>query len=239
MRTQQIMKTNAILSGILFTAIASVCPAETLLSWDPEGFIYVGENATQAPSPWNKTMKSSQGKAIGKVGIASNVELVKGLTLGSGLNMGKLNNAWGGFTKSPDIRTQEDAIKAGAYITFTVAPKSGYRLSLDEIRMNVRMAGKAEYAYVWQYSLDGEKYVDVTAAARNKPIKAKDTGSKGMSLPKAKLSKIRALQRLESPVSFRLVFWKSEDDESTGTLSFIIGRKPGNDLELRGETKKL
>lgn len=122
------------------------------------------------------------------------------------------------------------ALAAGDYFQYSVAPKTGYHLKLKYLDANVRRSGTGPNAYQWQYSLDNFATAGVDVGAQTAYAGTDDEGLAG---PQIDLSAHPSLANIPTgqTVTFRLYAWGA-----TGAPgSFAIGRLDGDDLYLTGE----
>ncbi|HRJ71354.1 MAG TPA: hypothetical protein PLS03_03975 [Terrimicrobiaceae bacterium] len=206
--------------------------AELLAGWDAQGFTFRTVPPTLTPKVWSETVDDPTYGVIGSVTVAPAVQIIEGLAPGPELKPSELNNAWGAGLF--DQTSQAEAISAGQYFTVTIAPQKGSTISLTDLEFNLRMnASGLTYAYIWQYAMEGREFTDIGT-----PCEGVTTDTLGMALPKVDLSGIPELQNLRTPVTFRLVSWKTNPEAFPGGYFVIFGRLPGNDLTINGTQSK-
>ncbi len=157
---------------------------------------------------------------------------VGGLTRNPALTTagGSAANAWGAngwFDAGPNL--PEDAIAAGSFVTFNITPNFGVNISLTTIETyNIRRSGTGPTTGIWQYSIDGVNFFDISV-----PIiwGAIDTAA-GNPQDAIDLSGINNLQNLTSSttVTIRIVNWGA----SATVGNWYINNISGNDLIVRG-----
>jgi len=233
---------NKKLLSLLALSATSLWPlqAEMLVSWDPEGFIYKGADKIKPPQPWAESVNSPAGEAISIVTVAPGVKVSEGLDLGPGFKASRLNTAWGGVSSDEHSKTAAEAERAGNFITFSIAPEPGYQLALKSIEMNALVREGVTLGYIWQYSLDGTTFTDITTTPSTIAGNFGRPGGRGQTLDSLNISNIAPLKKLGTAVTFRLVLWKISGETLTepGGFLFAIGRMPGEDLSVQGEAKK-
>jgi len=160
---------------------------------------------------------------------------VVGLTRGSGVGISgtAAGNTWGANdwnATATAITTPAAAIADGAFATFSVAPKAGYKFSISGIAAyNVRRSSTGPTIGLWQYSVDGTTFTDIGTQITWGNV---TSGTSGNAQGAINLSGITALQDVAegTTVTFRLINWGAS---GTGTW-YLNNFQPGNDLIVNG-----
>ncbi len=228
------------LGAILALTAAAHLPAEVLVGWNPQGFIYVGPDRAAAPDPWFEARLDRDGHPVGVVHVADHVKLVEGLTRGSAWRAGALNHGWGGRMNPAATYDQEEAADTGTWIQFKIAPDDGCELSLESLSANVRLPPVgAEYFYRWQYAVGTGKFEDIGDVVEGTYGSVARPGDDGFALPVVELSGVEALQGLAEPVTLRILVWMAPDYLPEADFAWIFGRTSGDDLTLRGSVTRV
>lgn len=198
---------------------------QTIAAWNMSTL--TGGMSSFGPSPFNATS------------TGSNVT-VGGLTRGSGIGTSGTGaaNAWGGndFTGT----SVANAITLNEFSTFTIAPNSGYSVSLSQIEAyNIRRSGTGPTMGQWQYSLDGGSFTNIGG-----PITwGSTTTAAGNAQAAINLSGILDLQSVSSPtvITFRVVVWGAtgtggtwyiNDPTDTTSPDFVVSGNIALPVEL-------
>lgn len=163
-----------------------IVTAGPIVAWNPSGLTNYGF------MQWNPTT-SSPYLTIG------------GLTRAPGLNTNgsAAPSSWGG-TMMAVYTTPESAIANSQFVTFSLAPKAGYTLSLYNLDLVFRRSATGPSSGVLQYSLDNTSFTDITA------ISFASTNTNGFVVPQIDLSSVAALQSLKNTtVIFRIVLYNN------------------------------
>ncbi len=113
-------------------------------------------------------------------------------------------------TSSP---TLAEAISLGEYYEFTIQAKPGYSVSLSTLDATLRCSTNGPGHFIWQYSYDGNVFVDVA------PFNTLSSNDAGHIQAPVDLSKISDLQNANSKtIIFRLYAWGASTN--SGTFSF-------------------
>jgi hypothetical protein len=145
--------------------------------------------------------------------VANSNVIVTGFTRGSGISTTGTAFAyeWGGNVPNT-ATTVASAVTAGNFMSFTVTPKTGYKVSFNSIPAHSMYSSNTGPSNgQWQYSINGGSYVSIANVTYpnngNNPIAAID------------LSAISALQNVQSSqtVTFRIVAYNS----TGGTFAFF------------------
>jgi len=179
---------------------------------------------------WEVEGLSGSGPTVFDASTVNNSVIVGGLTKSPIINPGTANNAWGGVNwhfSGPNL--PQDAIDAESYVTFTITPRFGVKVSLTEIETyNIRRSGTGPTTGIWQYSIDGTNFMNINSTLSWGTI----TDGTGNPQPAIDLSGISDLQNLTSTttVTFRIVNWGA----TAAGGSWYINNVNGNDLIIRG-----
>ncbi len=161
---------------------------------------------------------------------------VGSLTRGSGF--GTIPNtssgagaAWGStvFTTSGTLAGE---IAANKFYTFTIAPNSGYKVSLSGIAAyNVRKSASGPTTGQWQYQIDNGTFSDIGSPITWGSV----TSSTGNAQPAIDLSGITELQNVNSTstITIRLVPYGATATTGSNYLK-DLGNSTGNDLIING-----
>lgn len=164
---------------------------------------------------------------------------VGGLTRSSGLtDTGTAaNNAWGasGWYFAALTQNQTAAIVNNKFITFSITPNFGVKLSITAIESyNIRRTSTGPQTGIWQYSINGGAFIDIGGPI----IWGGIIGNPGNPQAAIDLSAIVDLQNLTSSttVTFRIVNWDADIDPSihNNNKTWYINNIAGNDLVIRG-----
>ena len=155
---------------------------------------------------------------------------VQGLTRGPGVatsGTGALR-AWGGtsFTNT----TSANAIALGQFVTFSIAPQSGYKVSFTNInRFDYRRSATGAAKGLVQYQLNSGAFSDITN------ILYTDSTSSGSSIGQIDLSGIAALQNVGSGtnVTFRIVNYGGTSSAGTWYI-FDVANSTALDFAVQG-----
>ena len=195
-------------------------------NWNPA--IDLTQTLTVVPTPlatWEVGGQTSGGVSPLAPNVSNTNLDVVGLTRGSGVGAATANGVWGGnnFTAVD----QAGAITAGAFATFSLTPKAGFKFSISEISSyNIRRSGTGPATCIWQYQKGSGAFTDIGSAITN-PIDA----TSGNTKPAISLSDIADLQNVPAgtTVTFRLIAWGGA---AAGT--FYINNITGHDLAVQG-----
>ncbi len=182
---------------------------QVLAGWEVSGLIGSGD------SPFAAT-------------TANPAVTIGGLTRGAGLSTGALNNVWGGTNWETVDNDKQNAIEEDNFFTFTITPNVGELLSLTSISpYNIRRSGTGPSNFVWQYSIDGSNFIDITET-----LTTLNTTAAGNNLAAINLSNISDLQELDenTTVTFRIVAWGATNNGGT----FYINNIASDDLIVNG-----
>jgi uncharacterized repeat protein (TIGR01451 family) len=188
--------------------------AVTLVGWDVSSLS--GGTTNYGPSPYSPTTS------------ATNLT-VGGLTRGSGVGTTGTGaaRAWGGdaFTGSSEAA----AIAANQFVTFTVAPQAGHRMSIASIsKFDYRRSATGPANGVLQYQIGSGAFNDITS------LSYPSNTSSGGSLSPVNLTGISALQNVGpgTNVTFRIV---NDGGGSAGTwYVFDVANSAAPDLVIQG-----
>lgn len=137
------------------------------------------------------------------------------LTKGKGvLKTGKVLRTFGGvFTPG---QSKEQSLAGQSYLEFSVKAKSGYKVSLQTLKVKLRRNEGGPTSYGWMYSLDGKDFKDIPGAAE---IVFEKAVPQGIVQPTIKLSGITELQNVPAStnITFRLYAWGGKTEG--GSLS--------------------
>jgi endonuclease G len=200
---------NEVIDINVFTNTAAIV---TLAGWDVSALT----NQNYGPSPFSATTNAA--------GVT-----VVGLTRGIGVvtNASGAFRAWGGlaFTNA----TSANAIGSNQFVTFGVAPQSGYKVSFTNInRFDYRRSGTGPPNGLVQYQLNGGAFVDIATVSYT------NSTTSGSSIGPVDLSGIAALQNVGfgTNVTFRIVNWGGG---SAGTwYIFDVANNSAPDLVVQG-----
>jgi hypothetical protein len=150
-----------------------------------------------------------------------------GLTTGGGGS----NDSWGadGWYVGAPTETQATAIANNKFVTFTITPNFGVKLSFTAIEpYNIRRSLTGPTTGIWQYSINGGAFVDIGTEI----TWGLTTTAIGNNQVAIDLSGIGDLQNLTSAttVTFRIVNWGATDLAGT----WYINNTAGSDLTIRG-----
>lgn len=220
MRTHQLCKAIAghlALFAALMAGMFATSQAGTVAGWD---FSAIVATDTFGASPY-AAATSDPNATIGG--------LTRGWTTGSG---SPAAGGWGGnnFAQSPN-NTQAGALAAGNHVTFTIAAKTGYKVSLTDIAAyNIRRSSTGPTTGIWQYST-GSVFTDIGSAITWGNV----TTSAGNPQSAVTLSGIPALQNVAAgtTITFRLVTWGATSTGGTWYLNDPAKTAP-NDFVING-----
>lgn len=179
--------------------------AQVLASWDT-----LGDFGTQP---------AADGTVAGT--LAPGVTMPTGLTRGPGILTHSLVRSFSSVRWGDDdngfaaYTNKDDAIDAGEFVFFSLAPTDGFTLSFDALDVKVRRAASAPNVFLWQYQVGDGGFVDLGSSANYS-----GTETNGAFLPQIDLSGIGDLQNVSESVTFRLVAWGVGHE----TASLAIGR---------------
>lgn len=195
------------------TAETPAMAGQPLISWDVHPF---------AAANRAEGFKLEPDAELPAVDVADGIQAGDALTLqrGPGLSQGN-SNFKGVFTLGGAAKTFADAVADEDYITVTVAPESGSRLSLGGLEVPGRGIGLAVFSSATGWEAD-----DVLGQA---------------ALPDSighvafDLSTVEALQGIDSPVELRLYVWQRGRHTLLGSGSQYS--PVNNQLQLIGEVE--
>jgi hypothetical protein len=206
-------------SDVININVFTNTPAEivTLAGWDVSALT----NQNYGPSPFPPTTNAG--------GVT-----VVGLTRGIGVvtNTSGAFRAWGGlaFTNA----TSANAIGSNQFVTFAIAPQSGYKVSFTNIsRFDYRRSGTGPPNGLVQYQLNSGPFVDIASVSYT------NSTTSGSSIGPIDLSGIAALQNVGfgTNVTFRIVNWGGG---SAGTwYVFDVANTTAPDLVVQGTVTAL
>lgn len=160
---------------------------------------------------------------------ASNLVISAGLTRGSGLatSGSAVGGGWGAVGWAPDLAT---AIASNEFVTFTLMPAHGYKLSLSGIsKLNYRRNTNGPASGLLQIRLGTGTYDDVAT------LNFSSTSSGGASLTPLDLSTNPVLQNIPAgtEVTFRIVNYGAATDTGSWYI-YERDNNPNLDFELTG-----
>jgi uncharacterized repeat protein (TIGR02543 family) len=199
-------------SGNVYDATRGVS-TNSLIGWDARGQTNFG------PSPWSPTV------------VASNLIVSSGLSRTSGVTTGGSSaaNGWGGVGWSQTDASA--AVAANQYVFFTIAPPSGYKLSLSAIsKLDYRRPASGPTGGVVQVQVGSGSFTDVANLSYTSTL------TTGDSISAIDLSTNTALQNIpaNTPVTFRIANFGGAN---TGSGTWYIYDKQSNpnlDFEVTG-----
>ncbi len=145
---------------------------------------------------------------------------IVGLTRGAGVPAptNAAANAWGGQGFNDGVatasQTKTTAINNNNFVTFSVTANSGYSTSFTNIAAyNIRKSGTGPAAMLWQYSLDGTNFTDLTAQLTT----GGNTSGTGNDMAAVPLSTVAGLQSVTAgtTVTFRALIYGATADAGT------------------------
>ena len=150
------------------------------------------------------------------------------LVRGAGLNPTGLARAFASLTTTPSSSNLADtaiAIANNMYFGFSIAAKTGQKISLNGLDFKIRATGGGAKVYYWKYSLNGTDFYK----ADNPFTLAIAANTEGEFMPHVDLSEITELQNLPggTTVTFRLY----TNGSNTTTGSTAIGRSTASTTE--------
>ena len=188
--------------------------AITLVGWDVSSL--PGGTSNFGPSPLSPTTNAPNLTIIG---------LTRGY--GVGTNGTGAARAWGGNDFAGT--NEAAALAANEYATFTVAPQTGYRMSISSIsRFDYRRSSTGPASGVLQYQIGSGAFSDITA------LSYPSNTSSGGSLSPVNLTGIAALQNVGpgTNVTFRVV---NDGGSAAGTwYVFDVASSQAPDLVVQG-----
>ena len=145
---------------------------------------------------------------------------VVGLTRGSGVltNGTGAQRAWGGTTFTNT--TAANAIVSNQFVTFSIAPQNGYKVSFTKInRFDYRHSGTGATNGLVQYQINSGAFADITN------IFYTNNTMSGSSIDPIDLSGIAALQNVgaDTNVNFRIVNWGGTNPNGTWYIYDVAG----------------
>jgi hypothetical protein len=198
------------LIGLAFLATAAL-PAQAglLVGWDFSG---ITATSSWGPSPMTPTQSDANVTVVG---------LTRNWTTGTGTPG---SYGWGGnnFAQSPN-NTQDGALAAGNYATFSLTANPGYELSFTDIpAYNIRHSASGPSTGIWQYQVGSSgAFTDISSPITWGSV----TTSAGNPQAAIDLSGISALQNVAAgtTVTFRCVTWGAT---STGGTWYLNSPSP-------------
>ncbi len=125
------------------------------------------------------------------------------------------------------VGTKQAAITNENFMTFTISPTSGLKVSLSTLDLVLQRNSFGPNTFQWQYSLDAfaTPGVDVGPQWTYSGVE-----TNGLAQPQINLSGETALQVAEGTITLRLYAWGATDN----TGRFSLGGLPGNALAIGG-----
>lgn len=143
------------------------------------------------------------------------------LTLGSGVTPASAVDTFGG--SGFNTLSLAAAIADNDYISFTLAPASGYRLSLSSIAVNTGVSSAVT-------SFHGDLLSSATGFTSSDSLHTYSFSTTTAPAQLITLSSVTALQNISDPIEFRLYGWR----DPAGTSTFRIRNLSGSDLAING-----
>lgn len=194
------MKNPYVTLTLLCSALLTVSAADAQLL--DIGFNNGGNNIST--TPW-------EGDASFATGVQDFTGSSVGLGLGSGLQLTGASADEFRFTFSGSqwATSEANAIATDAYLSFTIAPASGYQLDLSDIDFDPRGGGglsvRADNISLYS-SVDGFSSQIDTSAINQNPVALSLAGSE--------------FDAITSAVEFRIMFWDADGTASSGAYFF-------------------
>ena len=178
---------------------------------------------------WNMYSQSSYGTSP-LAATSSNANLTIGsLTKGSGVTAlnTAASRAWGGT--GWNSATSAAAITANAFITFTMAPNSGYTFSASACTLAYRRPATGAVSGLIQYQINSGAYVDIAT------LSFSSTSSSGATIVQD-LSTVTGLQTVpsSSTVTFRLVPYGASANTGAFYIYNVGNSNTSSDLLITG-----
>lgn len=111
--------------------------------------------------------------------------------------------------------TKANAVSTNQFYTFSITPKTNFKVSLSTLNATLRRSSTGSNAYIWMYSINGTTFNEIGSDV------SFTSTSDGVAQPQIDLSGITALQNVTAnTIIFRLYAWGA----SASGGSFAVGR---------------